>query len=259
MGETNQANKLTAIFTVFVNIIRLFTGLTFGLVFLICACYTGFTAVQYTAAFIKAGITAPGFIMKNISIFLIFLALTVLTARFVFYKKLEKLRYSTILLLLLAMVFSGVFFTALDAFHTEDFRWAKYPGYIEEWDTQVVYETVKCDYSATLNFEGYFDFITGGFRENRQVTVKEEKSLTDAYRIEICYKGLPAEMNVYSTEDSENISIWNTDYDYNLSVRDYVYMYTHREDLEYSSPLAVEKIVIYTAYPHLINTEGITN
>lgn len=75
--------------------------------------------------------------------------------------------------------------------------------------------------------------------------------------MEIIYKGKEAEMYMfhsdYETEEygeyTDSINIWPKDYDYELSADDRAYMYKNRVFLEYSEPLVVEKIIIYTAYP----------
>ena len=55
----------------------------------------------------------------------------------------------------------------------------------------------------------------------------------------------------------DSLSVWGKSYDYDMSDSDYVYMYKNEENLEYAEPLAIEKIIIRTAYPEMIDVSGI--
>lgn len=258
MSETTVRSPVK----VFFDAVKIFLKVTLALPFAVLfACAAVFSAVEtfsYTAAFMDSSVFPAAFIMKNACVCLTALCFSLLLLRIVFSRRLSRLPLSTAVLLTVVFIMGGGVFSAIDSMQTDDFRWADYPGYIEQWDTKVLYQTVDCDYSGTVEFEGYFSFISGGFRPNRKIMVAEDPSLTDAYRIEVHYKGNPAEMYIYSDNGTENVSVWLTDYDYQLSPEDYVYMYENRQNLEYAEPLAIEKIVIYTAYPDRINTDNIS-
>lgn len=209
-------------------------------------------------AFLSSDVFPAAFIMYNICFTMIFISLTFLLLKVLFSKKLAKISAGK------AGGVAAVFFVGAIAFNivnmnqTDRWEWAEYPAYIEQWDTQVLYRTRDCDYSLDrIYFEGYFDFIDYGFRENAVVQTVQDDSLTDKYRIEVYYKGEKSELYIFTDDDTENISVYTVDYDYDLSPQDYVYMYENRVNLEYSTPLAIEKIIIRTAYPEKIDISGI--
>ena len=253
----NTQSKGKKIIDIIVVIIKVLVFSTYGLTMTGAAVWLGAKAVSLTAAFVTAGVYPLGRIMADICETLAMVSFAAFAWRFTFSKKLSWLRYSLISRYLVIFLVATAIFESVDRMQTDDWAYSAYPPYITQWDTDVLYSTQDCDYTDGLYFEGYMDFISSGFREYANVVVEEDSSLTDAYRVEVHYKGLPAEMYIYSDGERENISVYLTNYDYELSAEDYVYMYTHKVDLEYSTPLVIEKIIIRTAYPEKVDVSGI--
>jgi len=258
MAENNtSANFLFKLLKAIKSAIALF----FGVPFTLTAVYMFRQTMMLIYKFSLSTVFPLAFLMQNGCLSIVCLCLAFLFIRMAFPEKLKNIAYFSIGKGLLVAVAARVAFTAINSEQTLGFRYANYPGYIEQWGSDVLYKTVDCDYSdgRILYFSGYFDFIDGGFRESRTVEIKEDSSLKNAYRIEVHYKGDPAELDIYSDtyRNEENISVWNIDYDYSLSADDYVYMYENKVNLEYCQRLAIEKITIYTAYPQQIDISGI--
>ena len=240
-----------------VKVFKIFIFITYGLGFVGAAVYFGIKTAVLAAGLASAGVYPLAMLMAGVCETLAIVCFAGYVLRFVFSEKLAGISYSTISRCLVIFLVAAAVFESIDQMQTDDFYYATYPGYIEQWDTDVLYSTEKCDYSDKVYFEGYVDFIGSNFREYANVQVEYDRSLTDAYRIEVHYKGLPAEMYINNDGCWQTVSVYTTDYDYELTVDDYVYMYTNRVNLEYSTPLAIEKIIIRTAYPEKVDVSGI--
>lgn len=251
--ETRAGKVLSKIITV----VKVFVFATYGLGMTVAAVWLEVKTVSLATGLVAAGVYPVGLIMSDICETLAMAWFAAYAWRFAFNKKLSWLSYSTISRYLVIFLIAAAIFSSVDQMQKSDFRYAEYPGYIEDWDVDVLYSTQKCDYSDTLYFEGYMEFTDNNFREQANVQVEYDRALTDAYRIEVHYKGLPSEMYISDDGNEHYISVWTTDYDYRLTVEDYVYMYKNKVDLEYSTPLAIEKIIIRTAYPEKIDVSGI--
>jgi len=253
----DKQSKWGRIFYSFTKAFKIFIFATYGLGFTCASVRFGVKTVSLVYGFAAAGVYPVAMIMAGVCETLALVCFAAYIWRFAFSQKLDKLSYSTISRCLVIFLVAAAIFDSIDHMQTGDFRYAVYPDYIEEWTTDVLYSTQECDYSDIIYFEGYMDFIESGFREYANVQVEYDRALTDAYRIEIHYKGLPSEMYIGEYDGKQNISVYTTDYDYELTVEDYVYMYKNKVNLEYSTPLAVEKIIIRTAYSEKIDVSGI--
>ncbi len=258
MAEINRKqSKRGRILSSFAKAFKILIFATYGLGFTGAAVWFGVKTVSLAYGLAMAGVYPVAMIMAGVCETLALVCFAAYIWRFTFNQRLEKISYSTISRCLVIFLVAAAIFDSIDHMQTGSFHYAAYPGYIEEWTTDVLYSTQDCDYSDTIYFEGYMDFTGSGFREHANVQVEYDRALTDAYRIEIHYKGLPAEMYIGDYDDRQNVSVYTTDYDYELTVEDYVYMYKNKVNLEYSNPLAVEKIIIRTAYPEKIDVSGI--
>ncbi len=258
MAEINyKQSKWSRILSSLAKAFKIFIFATYGLGFTCAAVRFGVKTVSLAYGLAAAGVYPVAMIMTGVCETLALVCFAAYIWRFAFNQKLGKLSYSTISRYLVIFLIAAAIFSSIDQMQKNDFRYAEYPGYIEDWDVDVLYSTQKCDYSDTLYFEGYMEFTDNNFREQANVQVEYDRALTDAYRIEVHYKGLPSEMYISDDGNEYYISVWTTDYDYRLSVEDYVYMYKNKVDLEYSTPLAIEKIIIRTAYPEKIDVSGI--
>ncbi|MBQ8603286.1 MAG: hypothetical protein IJ410_00375 [Oscillospiraceae bacterium] len=255
----SNVSKGQKILNIIVLVFKVIVFCTYGLALTGAAVWQLVKTAQLIYGLVAAGVYPVGMLMSNICLAMSLVCFAAYAWRFVFNKKLAWLSYSKLSRFLVIFLVGAAMFDGIDQLQTDDFTYAAYPGYITEWDTDVLYSTQDCDYSDTLYFEGYMDFMGSGFRQQANVYIEYDRSLTDAYRIELHYKGLPAEMYINSDGNIHNISVWTTDYDYELTADDYVYMYKNRENLEYSNPLAVEKIIIRTAYPEKIDVSGIAD
>lgn len=221
-----------------------------------------FLTIKRSILFIDAGIFPAGHVMMMFSLALISLSVSALFGKLAFVKLFSKISYGILWSVLGLSVAAGVCFSIYDYSVRDSFEYVDYPSYIEQMNTEVLYETRKCSYSETIYIEGYLTFIENDFRPNAVVQVQQDDSLTEAYRVEVHYKGDTAEMYINSLVDDEgrrvdSLSVWPKSYDYDMSDSDYVYMYKNEENLEYAEPLAIEKIIIRTAYPEMIDVSGI--
>lgn len=212
--------------------------------------------LQVAFAMFGEGVYRPQYIFKELFMALFSAGIAFLILRALMNEKLKKFTYSKILMITAGCMAGAVAFTMLDESIVNDFKYRSYPSYILDWPTQVVTQTVDCDYSRDVIYlSGYFNFMDGGFREYANVEVTLDENSTESYRVEIRYKGKKSEMYIYHDEYDnhgeymDNINIWPEDYDYDMTTEDIVHMYKHGEDLRYAEPLVIEKITIYTAYP----------
>ena len=186
--------------------------------------------------------------------------------KLLFSQKLKKIQYGKMLMLFAVFMVASAVFSLVDDAERQNFDVYYYPPYITTWQTKYAYEELKCDYSAeVIQLQGSFVTARDGFRRGDSIQLVTAEDMTDRYRVEIIYKGKDAEMymfhNDYATDEygvyTDSINIWPKDYDYELPAEDVAYMYKHKIDLEYSEPLVVEKIIIYTAYPEKFDTSEI--
>ena len=186
--------------------------------------------------------------------------------KLLFSQKLKKIQYGKILMLFAVFMVASAVFSLVDDAERQNFDVYYYPPYITTWQTKYAYEELECDYSdEVVRLQGSFVTARDGFRRGDSIQLVTAEDMTDRYRVEIIYKGKDAEMymshNDYVTDEygvyTDNINIWPKDYDYELPAEDVAYMYKHKVDLEYSEPLVVEKIIIYTAYPEKFDTSEI--
>lgn len=221
-----------------------------------------FFTVRRSILFIEAGIFPVSHVMLMLCIAFIFLSMAALFAKLAFAKLFSKISYGILWSVLGLSAAACVCFSLYDYSVRHSFEYVDYPSYVEQMNTEVLYETRKCSYSEAIYIEGYMTFISNNFRPNAVVQVEQDDSLTEAYRVEIHYKGNDAEMHINSLVDDDgkrvdSISVWPKSYDYDMSDSDYVYMYKSKENVEYAEPLAIEKIIIRTAYPEKIDVSGI--
>lgn len=191
-------------------------------------------------------------------------AVAVLFLRLALGKKMQ-INYGPIAAFLTVCLIGGGVLSYWSYEKIQSWEQVSYVPYIDSLPTRQLSQNISCDYQgkSTIYFEGSFEFLSGGFRELKDVSVQYDELCTDKYRVKIYYKGADAEMNVSTTDDDgtkkEYISIWQKEHGYELTAEDYAYMYKNKVNLEYSSRLAVEKIVIFTAYPEKINIEGMVD
>ncbi len=255
--DNNTEKQAMTLMQTFVRVIKIIFALPFFIAFFGAAIVTAFDFVRLISEFSKENIFPAAFIMMRLSTVLFIFVLAVVFVKPIFPKKMEKVGYGRLFGVLAVFTVAFAVFGMIDDEARLGWRWAEYPPYIEGYERQILYSTQPCDYSETVHFSAYLPFVQNGFRENKAIEILEDATLTDRYRIEVYCKGEKAEMNIYSDTAQENLYVHTVDYDYELTPKDYVYMYKHKINLEYSTPLAIEKIIIRTAYPDKIDVSGI--
>ena len=250
-------------FSFILKIIRIFIGVPWMLGFAAASVYMLSRFVQQLAAFVSRGVFPLPYILARLFEAASVIAFGFLPAKLVFSEKLKSLPVRKIFSVFISMILIGGVFHAIDSNATEDFEFYYYPPYIESWPSQSVSYETDCDYSQdTIYLEGSFNMVASGFRQKECIEFVISPDLTDRFCAEIMYKGSDAEIYLNQSEYymdqygqyTFNLNIWPLDYDYELPPQDIAYMYKHGVDLEYSEPLVVEKIIIYTAYPEKFDT-----
>ncbi len=237
------------------KIIRIIVGLPFSLIFFLAGIVFLVEFVQTLFAFVEMKVFPAAYVLENLCIAMILMLPAVGIFAFAFPKILPGIKGGKITALTFVFVFGAVAFSITDTNQTMDFPWRDYPPYIEKYQTKVLYRTEKCDYTDTIIFDGYLNFINNGFKVKEVVEIVEDVSLTDSYRIEVRYKGGDARLDIYEYNGEHGINVYLKNYDYDIRPYDVAYMYKYKINLEYAVPLAVEKIIIRTAYPEKINTQ----
>ncbi len=261
MDYNTQENNTNKTVNTIITVLKMIVGIPTMLIAALVAVVGAVETMKQFFAFAEAGVYPIAAIMFESCMVGILLCLTVGAARFAFRKLNEKIPSGLFLALGVTFFVGAMVFSFMDEMEKDSWIRMDYPPYIETWETQVLYKTVDCNYNSRVYFSGYFDFLTRGFRENENIEIVYDESLTNRYRVEIKYKGLKSEMNIYTDTYSdypkENIYIHPIRYDYETSVEDYAYMYKHKVDFEYSDKVAVEKITIRTAYPDMVDVSDI--
>ena len=225
--------------------------------------WKGFTVY---AACLEEGYMAWTYIATNIFEGLWSLTLGMLAWAALLPERFRKIKISTIGWLSLIFMGASVRLTMYDFQIKETFKDANYPSYIESWPVQTLTEEKSCDYRRDkIYLGGYFAFIYNDFRPYANIEVVEDRTFTDRYRIEVRFRGEESELRIYhdeyeekdSGEYKDNINLWTKEYHSELPARDIAYMYKCKEDLTYSERIAVEKIIIRTAYPEKIDVSEI--
>ncbi len=248
--ETKKDNKL-------LKVLRMIVGLPFFFLFIMAWRIASVEFLQILYAFAREGVFPFVYILEKICFITMFLIPAAGFLSLAFPKILPGLTFGKTVALTFAFIFGAAAFSVTNQMEKDSWPWHYYPPYIEQYETKVLYETVECDYGSDVKFSGYMKFTTKGFKEKQTVQVIQDASLTDRYRIEVHYKGNEAELDIYNYNGEENINIYLKNYDYKLSPKDTAYMYKHKINLEYSDPLAVEKVIIRTAYPEKIDIQDI--
>ena len=246
--------------------IKIFITGPVGIMFFMASGYILWQQMVQIYWFVRYAVFPTQYILGGLGLAVFAFGFSFLFLRITFNKKLGKIRYRTILITMaVSVVLSAVCDLADDAY-IQDFDIYPYPPYILDWPVQTVSEKMECDYSQdTIMLRGDFNVAGSGFRARDCLELVKADSLTDSYKVEILYKGKEAEIYIHNNEweMEENdiyihdINIWPQDYDYELPPQDVAYMYKHSINLEYSEPLAVEKIIVYTAYPEKFDTSEI--
>lgn len=243
----------------------IYTG-PLGIILFIASGYMAYEQVRQISRFLEYGVFPTTYILAQLCIVAFALGTSLLFLRITFSRKLARISYKPVLTVMAFSLIMATVCGIVDDEYKSDFKTLYYPPYIMEWPTQTVSETNSCDYTQDVIYlSGHFTVSTNGFRQKNCLEFKKTDQLTDSYKVEIHYRGKQAEMylnnNRWEMEDSgrymDNINIWPMDYDYEVSPQDRAYMYKHRVNLEYSEPLVIEKIIIYTAYPEKFDTSEI--
>ena len=263
MNSTNNSpHPVAAVFKIIGLLFKIFFTGPMAVVFLLA---TGFLAYEQLAQiwrFIQYRVFPAPYIVGKICLVLFTLGFSLLFLRLTFNKKLSKLSYKTILLTMIVSVITSAICELVDDMYTQNFDFYSYPPYILDWPTQSVNSEMEYDDTQdTVYLSGDFNVVSNGFRQPEYIQFVAVPDLTDKYRVEIIYRGNPAEIYIYRNDSyikgnrcTDDINIWPIDYDYDTPPQDIAYMYKHGINLEYSEPLVVEKIIIYTAYPEKFDT-----
>lgn len=253
-----QNSIVKTIFSFFIKAIKAIFILPVALGMFMAAVGLTYELVLQLFAFAAEGVYPMPYILSQLCTVGMAVFFGLLISKLLFTRMLEKLPARTLFIMLMVISFGAAGFDVMDENATEDFENMYYPPYISQWQTQTITEEINCDYSYDyIPLSGSFTVLSNGFRKSECVEFVTTPSLTDSFNVQIMYKGKQAEIylhqNEYQMEENGlyqfDINIWPQDYDYTLSAQDRAYMYKHGINLEYSEPLAVEKIIIYTAYP----------
>ncbi len=257
--DNNTEKQVAPQLQMFLKVIKIILAFPFFIGFWGAGIMTAVELVQLMGEFAKEEVFPAAFIMQKLCMMLFIVVLAVIFTKIIFSKKMGKIGYGKLLGLLGIFLAAAVTFTAIDNETRYGWRWAEYPPYIENYERQILYSTQPCDYTETVHFKAYLTFMEKGFREHKSIEIVEDDGFTDSYRIDVYCKGEKAEMSIYSDTAQENLYVHLVDYGYEPTARDYAYMYKHKVNLEYSTPLVIEKIIIRTAYPEKIDISGIEN
>lgn len=262
-SSNNTQQTVVSVFKIAGLLLKiLFTG-PLGIMFLLATGLIAYQQLRQISRFIEYRVFPAHYIVGKICLVIFALSFSLVFLRLTFNKKLAKISYKTILITMALSVLVTAVCEMVDDVYTNDFRYYSYPPYILDWPTQSVSDTISCDYSQdTIFLRGDFNVTGNSFRRRECLEFIQTPQLTDSYKVEIHYKGKTAEIylghNDWEMEEygnyQDNINIWPQDYDYEVPPQDIAYMYKHGVNLEYSEPLVVEKIIIYTAYPEKFDT-----
>lgn len=188
-----------------------------------------------------------------------------------FYTKWEKLTFGKISKMLLIFAVAMLLTMAARSMELESYSFVDYPGYIEEMPTKSSRVNRRCNYpdpesGEKIKVYGYLPFIND-FNGISNVEIVEDPSFNTGIRMEVFYKGnvRDVRLNDYESYDYDTdkttieyrISMYDDSYGRELTVDDYIYMYKNHVNVEYSYNYAVEKVVLYTAYPDLLDISEI--
>ena len=250
------------------NTFKKLAGLFLGLPLLAAFFMQALDLADLITECIKASYIPVEYFGYKVFFTLVFLALLLIPAKILFSEKMSGFSYGTVIAVIFTVMMGAVIFDIFNDNALYDFKRVDYPSYIEQEPSKSIRSDIDCDYleNETIYLQGYFDFLSGGFRQNAVVEVVESATFNTSLRVEIRYKGDEGKMYLsdYGIIDdygnnaiSRHVSIWSADYNYEPDNADYVYMYKNKENYVYGDKLAVEKIIVYTAYPDKINTDGI--
>ncbi len=254
----NQQSVLKTVFSFIVKLIKIFFVFPWALGMALAAVALTYEFTVQLSAFAEYEVFPLPYILSQLCMIGMAVFFSLLISKLLFGKKMEKLPAGKLAMLLVAFSFAGAGFSVMDEYMTDEFPIHYYPPYISDWQAQSVNETIDCDYSKdTIMLSGSFNVINNSFRNSNCLEFVTEPGLTSSFRAEIVYKGNPAEIYIFQEEYlmkeygeyGFSVNIWPQNYDYELSPQDRAYMYKHGINLEYSEPLVVEKIIIYTPYP----------
>lgn len=240
----------------------IYTG-PLGIILLIASGYMAYEQLQQLSRFIEYRVFPTAYIIGNFCLVMFAFGSAVLFMRITFNKKLAKIRYKTVFVVMAVSMLTAAVCGIADDEYTSDFKYCSYPPYILQWPTQTVSKSNACDYTQDVIYlSGDFNVPGNSFRQKDCLEFRKTERLTDSYKVEIHYRGKQAELFVdnssWEMEEygryTDRINIWPQDYDYEVPPQDIAYMYKHRVNLEYSEPLVIEKIIIYTAYPEKFDT-----
>ena len=255
-----------AVFKIIGMLVKIIYTGPLGIILFIASGYMAYKQVRQISRFLEYGVFPTTYILAQLCITAFALGTSLLFLRITFSRKLDRISYKSVLTVMAFSLIMATVCGIVDDEYRSDFKTLYYPPYIMEWPTQTVSETNSCDYTQDVIYlSGHFTVSTNGFRQKNCLEFKKTDQLTDSYKVEILYKGKKAEIYIHNNEweMEENdiylhdINIWPMDYDYEVSPQDRAYMYKHRVNLEYSEPLVIEKIIIYTAYPEKFDTSEI--
>ena len=265
-GMEKQSAVKTAFSFIF-KLIRIFVGGPWMVLFALTSAYMVYQLSAQYIAFVKYSVFPLRYVMVQTGTALAAAIFSLLFAKIVFYKKLAKLTWGKVLMTLVVVLLASGTFGAIDETQKESFTTVYYPPYILDWPSQSVNGEIDCDYSQdTVYLYGDFAVATNSFRKVDCIEFVTTPSLTDSMRVEFVYKGKEAEIHLSEYESrlkeygeyTISVYIWPLDYDYyDLRPEDVAYMYKHKVNMEYSEPIVVEKIIVYTAYPEKFDTSEI--
>ena len=266
MQNNNLSYTAATVFKAIGIAIKIFFTGPLGFLFVLVAGYMTWEQMLQISRFISYGVFPTHYIVGKLSLAVFAFGFSFLFLRVTFNNKLGKIRYRTIFIAMALSVVVSAACEMVDDVYTQDFDICPYPPYILDWPVQTVSESIECDYSqSNIMLRGDFNVNGNGFRQKECLEFVQIDSLTDSFKVEILYKGKQSEIFLYNSEwEMEqygnclyDINIWPQDYDYETPPQDIAYMYKHGINLEYSEPLVIEKVIVYTAYPEKFDTSEI--
>ncbi|MBP0980507.1 MAG: hypothetical protein J6Q18_02980, partial [Oscillospiraceae bacterium] len=247
---------LKAVFKIIGTLLKvIYTG-PLGIILFMASGYMAYEQLVQISRFMEYGVFPTPYIIGQLCLISFALGASMLLLRFTFSRKLAKISYKSVVMVMLISVVVTAVCGMVDDEYTSDFRYCYYPPYILDWPTQTVSGTIDCDYTQDVIYlAGDFNVSSNGFRQKDCLELRKTERLSDSYKVEIHYKGKQAELFIdhsqWEMEDNgrylDRINIWPEDYDYEVPPQDIAYMYKNRVNLEYSEPLVIENIIIYTA------------
>lgn len=158
----------------------------------------------------------------------------------------------------------------IDTQEIDSFNNVRYPSYLDNEPKQTLVETIDCDYGRLdqINVHCYEVFRGSNFKGKANVEVIYKEDMTDAFGVEVIYRGTPCTLSTdfYQDDDFIDSTVYtayiglyyeNGDYYYDESPRHIAMMYKYREDLRYTFSYVIEKLNIYTAYPEMFDTSEV--